>query len=275
MSNFQFKCTVLTYGKIPPAAGNSRNKYLLKNGREQLLIADKEFDSAYEILAFWGNKYDLKIPCNKIDDTELLRSLWSKVLNKIPNSSLLQIKNHISLSESASVNAFNFLEDSIYANDAHKKIHRAGFVRSGLFGCPIYIENDLIWTNCKTTLCHIRLGVSAGLNSIFLCSICGEEIEDCSHFEGNYYEKKCINVDVCNICKESSCLHEHGVFYKVQAFGIGKIIKLNEISLVQRPRYPLSRITERTVEISPEEIEMVEKSVLHCDSCLVKCSIEY
>lgn len=280
-----FRGRILTWGPVPPSGGPFRLRYLEANGREALRVADAEYAAAMRILGDHRPFMPvLHTPHIELDEgvrrqiQRRKRSEWIEFASTIPESVLTEVEPHIRLSESSAVDALNYLEDHELAETSHTAIHRAAFVRRGLFGCPIVLRDDSFWTACAVNMSHLRLGISAGFVSDWECSICGRLVEDCDHIMGVSYEKV-ANQDssgLCTICEEDKCEHDVGSVYLVRAFANARNAVLHEGSLVSRPRYPLARIIERTTDLGPLGDEPLVRRVaqhgeLNCDGCLGPC----
>ncbi|MFF2318238.1 hypothetical protein ACFVTE_18465 [Arthrobacter sp. NPDC058097] len=206
------------------------------------------------------------------------RSEWIDFTATIDQKTLDEVEPLIRHSESAAVAALNYLEDHELAEVAHAAIHRAAFMRRGLFGCPIVLrEDDEFWTNCSISMSHLRLGTSAGLISDFECSICGKLVEDCDHIMNEVYYKSAAHIDgKCSICGATTCEHEAGKAYPAVAYANARNMGLEEVSLVARPRYPQARIVEESVDLGPAGDDprvrrAAQQHILNCDGCLGPC----
>lgn len=278
----RFGCILITYGVIPPDFGPARDSYLETNGLEQLKIAADEYQSALQLLGTQAKTMPLlRHPLNRVSVNETRRQQvrnrvgWTLSKSKVDVASLSSIETHIRRSESAAVSALNYLEDHVLEPTAHLAIHRAAFIRSGLFGCPIVRKDGGLWSDCPADISHIRVGMSAGLSSEFRCSVCGEMLEDCDHMMGELYPQVAQRTasGVCSLCFEKACGHEPGFVYKVAAQGIGTKMNIHEGSLVRRPHFPLARITEFELDLDPSH-RLYQHSLagaLQCDDCLGPC----
>lgn len=184
-----FRARILTWGPVPPSGGPFRLRYLEANGREALRVSDAEYAAAMSILGDHRQFMPvLHTPHIELDEDvrrqiqRRKRSEWIEFASTIPESVLTEVEPHIRLAESSAVDALNHLEDHELAETSHTAIHRAAFVRRGLFGCPIVLRDDnSFWTACSVNMSHLRLGLSAGIVSDWECSICGRLVEDCDH----------------------------------------------------------------------------------------------
>ncbi|MBN0042229.1 hypothetical protein JN535_18925 [Cellulosimicrobium cellulans] len=202
---------------------------------------------------------------------------WRHFRATIDQAELDAIEPHIKEATTSAVAALNYLEDHPLKEEAHLAIHRAAFVKRGLFGCPIALRDGLFWTDCPITISHWRRGLSVGMVSDFACSICARLVEDCDHQMGSPYPKTAErNGGVCTICDTAKCEHVVGEPYLVVAHARAVNAELQEASLVARPRYPQARIVERTLDLGAfgnlaEIRTWAERGVLNCDEDLGPC----
>jgi hypothetical protein len=208
----------------------------------------------------------------------LKRTEWDEFASTLGSSLLGEIEPRIRRSERLAVAALNYLEDHELAETAHQAIHRAAFVRRGLFGCPIIFRDNDFWTDCSIRMSHIRIGMSAGLTSDFECSICGRLLEDCDHTMGETYEKVADRDGdgTCTVCTSMDCSHVVGLPYSTVAYGNARDVVSHEVSMVARPRYPQARFTELSMDFTTSgDLAFfrwgAEHGYLHCDGCLGPC----
>lgn len=272
-------------GPIPPSGGPHRYRYLESNGRESLQIADESYIAALKAFGSRAeNIPEVHVPLESNDEVfrrqvqRQKRSEWIDFVSTIDQKTLDEVEPLVRRSESAAVAALNYLEDHDLAEVAHAAIHRAAFMRRGLFGCPIVLrEDDEFWTNCSISISHLRLGTSVGLISDFECSICGELVEDCDHIMNEvYYKRAARRDDKCSICGAVTCEHEAGEAYPTVAYANARNVGFEEVSLVARPRYPQARIVEESVDLGPAGDDprvrrAAQQHILNCDGCLGPC----
>lgn len=207
------------------------------------------------------------------------RAEWIEFAAALDQHTMGAIEAHISRSVSAAIAAFNYLEDRPLRDEAHKAIHRAAFVKRGLFGCPIVLRDGEYWTDCPIKISHLRIGVSAGLVSDFECCICNSLAEDCDHQMGQAYPKRAERdaEGRCTLCAAVDCGHAEGELFPVEAYATARNANATEVTLVSRPRYPLARITEVTVDLGstgndPRVRQAAEHGNLNCDADLGPCN---
>lgn len=276
----------MQWGPIPPSGGPHRERYLNVNGRESLQTADESYAAALAALG----KHAKDVPTMHtplVTDNDALRrevqrqkrSEWLAFSAMIDKETLDTVEPMIRESEAAAVAALNYLEDHELAEVAHTAIHRAAFIRRGLFGCPIVLrDDDEFWTNCSINISHLRVGMSAGLVSDFECSICGRLVEDCDHTMAEFYDKTVFRDDDgnCSICRATQCDHEIGKAYPTEAYANARNMRAEEVSMVARPRYPQARITEESIDLGamgddPRVRHAAKHRNLNCDGCLGPC----
>lgn len=138
--------------------------------------------------------------------------------------------------------------------EAHRLSHEIGDLVGGLFGCRYKHQDGLWFDRCELSLMHVRMGVSAGFTATLRCSICRGDASECEHINGRHYTvsvQRGIDADRCDACSEA-CAHEDGGAYRFIAGTTFDDIDLREVSLVERPRDPLARLTGR--EVDPEHL---------------------
>ena len=281
-----YKMVIMQWGPIPPSGGPNRERYLDHHGQQALDEAASEYAEAVALL---GDRADtmptIDFALVETDDNARRaiqrdkRAQWVEFQEGTDQATIDEIETHIKKSVSSAMAALNYLEDHPLRERAHEAIHRAAFLKRGLFGCPIVLrDDDGFWTDCPIKISHLRMGVSAGLASDFECSICGRLVEDCDHQMG-YYHPKVAERDAegtCTICGETECEHTPGETIMVRAWANARNVKASEVSFVARPRYPLARIVERAKDMgNAGEDQMVQLAAkqghLNCDEDLGPC----
>lgn len=281
-----YKILILQWGPIPPSSGPKRERYLDHHGRTSLQIAADRYDEAMRLLGgSVASMPTIDFDLVEQDDNarraiqRQKRAEWLEYQSTIAPDTLNAIEPLIRKSVSAAMDALNYLEDHPLRESAHAAIHRAAFVKRGLFGCLItYGEEEDYWTDCPINISHLRMGVSAGLVSDFECSICGMLVEECDHETGKYYSKVAGRdaKGKCSICDEMECDHQVGEMIMVAAWANARNAKTHEVSMVARPRYPLARVVEKSYELGtvgedPRVRNAAKQGVLNCDGDLGPC----
>lgn len=281
----QFKMMIMQFGPIPPSGGPLRERYLDFHGRGALEVAAIEYAAAIALLgprvtSMPALDFALVQPDNDVRRAiqREKRARWIRFRAETDQTTLDAVEPHIRRSVKAAMDALNYLEDHELREDAHAAIHRAAFVKRGLFGCPIALRDDEYWTDCPINISHLRMGVSAGLVSDFECSVCGELVEDCDHQMGEPYPKVAgRGADgMCTLCESIDCEHPEGETFLVQAHANARNIRATEVSFVARPRYPLARIVEEVKDLGPlhddpRVMRAAEQGDLDCDADLGPC----
>lgn len=284
----QFRLLILPEGPTPPSGGPERDRYLELQGCAALRNAADEFATVIALLGERGSDIPI-IDFELVEADESLRRRiqrekradWISFEETLDASTLAAIEPHVGRSLAAAMGALNYLEDHPLMEEAHSAIHRAAFVKRGLFGCPITRGEDAAyWTDCPISISHLRIGVSAGLVSDFECSVCGHLVEDCDHAMGASYPKVAAR-DVegrCTICFQPRCSHQVGDTVLTPAFANARNVKADHVALVRRPRYPLARVVAKTIDLDvyaghePRVHEAAELGVLNCDADLGPCN---
>jgi hypothetical protein len=176
------------------------------------------------------------------------------------------------------VAAFNYLEDTALAADAHMHAHTIGELVAGVFGCRAELKDGRWFDVCPLSLMHLRAGSSVGFVARRHCSVCGRDIADCEHLPEATYPMVAARPDgECTICGTAECVtHVPGTLYQVEPHAVVREIdRLDEISIVARPRDPLARF--EAVEIPAQAVAALPGSdapdgVLECQRCVSPCT---
>lgn len=282
----QVRGLILPVGPIPPSEGSLRDAYLEENGLAELAKADVSFEAVCADLEAVGVTIPALPELARASDADVSREIqranrsrWLELGLLVDDALAARVEPLIRESESSAVRAFNYLEDHELGDRAHRAIHRAAFVRRGLFGCPITFHDGLLWTTCSAHVAHIRLGFSAEIVSDFECSLCERLVEDCDHDMGSTYEVL-IDRDEAGLCSlhgRAECDHPMGVPFRVTAIATARSIKASTgVAIVDRPRYPQARISEITIGsealVADERLRRAaDVGALHDDMCLGPC----
>jgi hypothetical protein len=176
------------------------------------------------------------------------------------------------------VAAFDYLEDTALAADAHMHAHTIGELVAGVFGCRAELKDGRWFDVCPLSLMHLRAGSSVGFVARRHCSVCGRDIADCEHLPEATYPMVAARPDgECTICGTAECVtHVPGTLYQVEPHAVVREIdRLDEISIVARPRDPLARF--EAVEIPAQAVAALPGSdapdgVLECQRCVSPCT---
>lgn len=272
----------LRWGTVPPAQGPLRNTYLKEHGTQSLRLAKKEYRRARRILERSGAK-DLPIGTvglapepssySKRDldmASSHIRRQWKYALRRVKPPAVTRAGEAARTALTNAVEALNYLEDSPGRDDAHQWVHLTGVLNAAVGGCSLYLKQGKVWTDCPVRIAHLRIGLSPGLATRRMCSICNESAAQCKHYPDELYE---VVADrdargACTICDKPNCDHTAGQAYLtypravIQPSG-----PISEISLVRRPRQPLARISEFSLDADPRG-ELAESVRAHSVPCL-------
>lgn len=290
---------------LPPASGPARQAALEAEGRRLLAEARREYGVVLaDVLIAAGSAVpppaDLDRPWQPDAGRALVaarRAQWRQTRRLLapapgqfsPSSRPAPIRQGAASLEgleararealAAAVNAFDHLEDTALASEAHAWAHTIGEMVGGLFGCRAQRENDRWFDVCRLSLMHLRVGASPGFTARRLCSLCNQDLTVCDHVPGATYAVAAARGadGSCNICGSAEgCIHAPGTTYPVAVHGIVREVdRLDEISAVARPRDPLARVS--AVEIPADVIAAMpnhdaSNAALHCEWCVAPCT---
>ena len=293
---------------LPPAAGPARAAALEAEGQRLLAEARREYGVVLaQVLIAAGSAVprpvDLDHPWSPDAGRALVaarRARWQQTrrllaaaagqfsLSSLPvpgesgARSLARLEEQARGALDAAVDAFDYLEDTDLAGDAHAWAHTIGEMVAGLFGCRAKRENDRWFDVCRLSLMHLRVGLSAGFVARRLCSICDRDqssLPACGHTHGVFYSRIAARRadDSCTICGNLKCLsHTPDETYPVLACAqIRNVDRLDDVSPVPRPRDPLARHT--AIEIPAYAVADLpnhdaQNASLYCEWCVAPCT---
>lgn len=281
----RFRAMIMQWGPIPPSGGPHRDRYLDLQGRKSL---DESSDSYCEVLTLLGDRASRvpSLPFPLVEEDEYSRreiqrakrAEWIEFASSLDQLTIVAVESPVRKCVSAAMAALNYLEDHPLREKAHEAVHRAAFVKRGLFGCPILLRDDEFWTDCPINISHLRMGFSVGLVSDFGCSVCGRLVEDCDHQIGELYPKRAErDADGrCTLCGAVDCEHAEGESFLIEAYANARNVKASEASFVPRPRYPQARMVEMAKDLGsigddPGVRYAAEHGQLQCDADLGPC----
>jgi ferredoxin len=138
------------------------------------------------------------------------------------------------------VAAFNYLEDTALAAEAHMHAHTIGELVARVFGCRAELKDGRWLDVCPLSLMHLRAGNSVGFVARRDCSVCDRDLSDCEHLAEAAYPMVAARRpdDECTVCGSGVCpSHVPGTVYNVVPHAVVREIdRLDEISIVARPR---------------------------------------
>ena len=178
----------------------------------------------------------------------------------------------------SAVRAFWWAEDSELEEAQHILMHEIGRWTRRRFGCSIHFDGERYSQRCPLDIAHKRMGFSVGYTATLICSICGEDVSECSHLPDKVYWARGGPgpSGYCPVCgKEEGCRHRHDHLYRVTITRIVTEMQLREISLVPRPAGVTTRLTE--LPISTKNLEEAfgpdfkPGMPVSCDKCHGDC----
>lgn len=291
---------------LPPAAGPARTAALETTGGRLLDKARRDYGRVLrEVLTVGGEAVPPPSHLDRPQRPDLGRELvssrrarWGLTRERLgadpdarrsrasgplplnpPTLDLRELELRARAALDAAVSAFDHLEDTDLAAKAHAQAHTIGELVAGLFGCRTERKDGRWFDVCRLSLMHLRVGLSPGFVARPHCSICDGDLAGCPHDPGATYSTVAARRPdgSCTICDSTDCnSHVPGATYHVQAHGIVRHIdRLDEISMVARPRDPSARL--RSVEIPRWQIRALSghddpNAVLYCERCTSPCT---
>jgi hypothetical protein len=278
---------------LPPAAGPARAAALQAEGLRSLATARREYGRVLrEVLAaagsavpppvdlaqpFWPGTGDALVAAREVGWQQTRRRLTA--LSERTAFDVAALEERARAALATAVAAFNYLEDTELAVQAHRHAHVIGELVAAVFGCRAQREDGRWFDVCPLSLMHLRAGMSAGFVARRHCSVCDGDLADCEHLPGATYPVVAGRGPdgACTICATVECgTHPAGTVHLVATHAvIREADRLDEISVVARPRDPLARYT--AVEIPAQEVASlpgsdVPNAVLECKRCVSPCT---
>lgn len=293
---------------LPPAAGPARAAALEAEGRRLLAVARRGYGTAIaQVLVAAGSTVPSPVGLDRPWSPDASRTLvaarraqWQQTRRLLIATSgrfslsplvasgergiaaLTRLEKQARGALNAAVDAFDHLEDTDLASDAHSWAHTIGEMVAGLFGCQAKREGDRWFDVCRLSLMHLRVGLSVGFVGRLLCSVCDRDQSSfpaCGHTHGITYPRIAAqHADgSCTICGTLGCLtHAPGETYPIVARAqIRNVDRLDDISVVPRPRDPLARHAE--IEIPAHVVAHLpnygaQGASLYCEWCEAPCT---
>ena len=278
---------------MPPAGGPARMVVLKAEGRRSLAAARREYGHVLrEVLVIAGPAVpppvDLAQPLWPAASDALVASReagWRETQSILGDLSagadfdVAALEQRSRAALRSAVAAFNYLEDTELAVEAHMQAHAIGEFVAGVFGCRAKREDWRWFDVCPLSLMHLRVGLSPGFVARRHCSVCDGDLADCEHVPGAAYPVVAARGPdgACTICGTVKCAaHPAGTRHTVAVHAvIREADRLDEISTVARPRDPLARYDG--VEIPAEEVAGLPggdalNAVLECKRCVSPCT---
>jgi hypothetical protein len=174
----------------------------------------------------------------------------------------------------AAAETYWFAEETELAAAEHEYLHEIGRWTRENIGCQLNCEGSNYSTSCPVLLADKRFGLSVGIVARVVCSICGENLSECSHRRSRLYWVKGgpTAFGPCRVCGKAKCEHKSEELYKALVVGIMKDSVLEEASFVDVPADPLARQTK--LDISHDRLRELLGAAftpgvpVNCDHCL-------
>lgn len=188
-------------------------------------------------------------------------------------------ENHLREAIGLAASAYNWLEDSEYEESMHVEMHKYGRYAREHFDRRCFLQWDgrRYEQRCPIGVAHKRIGFSIGFIAKRFCSVCDEDLSECEHVPGQFYDVEASDLDgVCRICRRPSCLdHVGGQTYRGRASSIIREARITEISLVNKPKQPEARLLAIPIDtaaladfLGPEFRPGMR---VNCDKCIMDC----
>jgi hypothetical protein len=174
----------------------------------------------------------------------------------------------------AAVETYWFAEGTALASAEHEYLHEIGRWTRETFGCQLDREGAKYSTSCPVMLADKRVGFSVGVVARVVCSICGENLSECSHRRSRLYWVRGGPTEFgpCRVCRKRKCAHKPDQLYKAPVIGVMKDCVLEEASVVDVPADPLARQTK--LDITHANLRELLGAAftpgvpVNCDHCL-------
>jgi hypothetical protein len=174
----------------------------------------------------------------------------------------------------AAAETYWFAEGTALASAEHEYLHEIGRWTRETFGCQLDCEGTKYSTSCPVMLAGKRIGFSVGVAARVMCSICGENLSECSHRRSRLYWVRGGPTEFgpCRVCGKRKCAHNSDGLYKSPVVGIMKDCVLEEASVVDVPADPLARQTR--LDITHANLRELLGAAftpgmpVNCDHCL-------
>lgn len=283
----RMKALLLQVGEIPPAAGEARNRFLEKRGKQAKREAAKLFRQALAEIDLYMARVALPFSSNPtrrahLHDMEPRTRAWDglrvRLLTAAENSDGgLPGERASRAALGHAVHAFRDLRAAQDNEAGHLILHRYGEFVSGLYGCWMEWdpEEGLWYDTCPVVHAHSPYGFSIGFTARRLCSICRLEISSCEHLSivpyvvmAERYDDQ--GLEKCSVCHESSCEHHVGSEHEVYQRTLMKDPVIHETSLTPDPREPRTRVDALEMDPQPPP-PMSAVTPLRCRRCLLGC----
>ncbi|MHB8466748.1 MAG: hypothetical protein ACYDH6_19255 [Acidimicrobiales bacterium] len=177
--------------------------------------------------------------------------------------------------------AVYWLEDSEFEELAHDELHKYGrYVRTHFpGGCHLDWTGHGYEMSCPVSKAHKRMGFSIGFVGDRLCSVCGDDVSECEHVLGQFYDVTggLNSAGYCPVCHGKDCSeHTEAETFRVRTSAMITNATLNEVSLVAKPKQPDARMLAHPVDLErlKEHLgpDFVPGMRVDCSQCLFPCA---
>jgi hypothetical protein len=153
----------------------------------------------------------------------------------------------------AAAETYWYAELSDRAEPEHEYLHEIGQWTRETFGCEITVQGDEYSTSCPVKLADKRLGMSIGFVARKWCSICDEDLSECSHRADRLYwvAGGATAFGSCRVCGVADCAHGADQLFPAPVIAVIKSFdRVEEASLVDVPAQPLARFASLPINTS-------------------------
>jgi hypothetical protein len=280
----RFGAQMLRYGEVPPAGGPRRVEFLTRRGRRAV---GRGLGLHAEVLDVVGRHVDIDAfpyahPGAPNEDADLLACAraWDPFRHRLVVA--LPAEQHAALQQSARsaldslIDGYRDLRAVDVHDRAHQRMHRVGELVSGLFLCMYRwdAENRVWMDRCPVRHGHNDMGISPGITSRELCSLCDLDAADCDHLPGEIAEIVAgpAGNGTCNICGAGiRCGHVAGETYPAVARVVVTDAVLREGTMLTRSRDPRLRSFEAECMEGHPPPRRGLPPLRRCLACLVAC----
>ncbi len=147
--------------------------------------------------------------------------------------------------------AYWFAEGTPEAQAEHEYLHEIGRWTCDAFDCEFGWDGTNYRTYCPVKIADKRFGMSVHFIARRNCSVCDQDVSDCSHRDDRLYWVKGEKAasGMCRVCQsEDKCGHEPNTLYRAPRVRIVVDARLIEGSIVDVPADPLCRPQFLTVD---------------------------
>lgn len=178
----------------------------------------------------------------------------------------------------AAARAFWWAEETDDEERQHALLDKYGRWTRKMFGCFLDFDGHNYSQPCPVAIAHKRLGLSPGFVADKQCSVCAEDLSECSHRRDRAYWVRggASAGRFCAVCLQDGCEHSPEHLYRVRVIGIVRNVReAREISFVARPAQPEARPAALPVDTQDLSASLGPDfrpgTPVSCDMCLTPC----